>query len=309
MRTLLSRLLKRVVRRLASTSFGKHFAFDLRMRAGRHPVRIPVVMGVGALNVEPSEPWMIPALDHLCSKKAGAVIDVGVNLGQTLVCYLSTGHAARYIGFEPNPDCVHHARLIATRNAAQQVTIVPLGLADRYDSMMLFANGAVDPAASLVADFRDASEYSRASVVAVGPGDAILDALSVDDVSVLKIDVEGAELEVLRGLRQTIERTRPFILCEILPTYDTRCVNGARRRARTDDVLLLLGEWDYVVYRQLHDGSLMRCDGIEAHGDLALCDYLFVPREQTKELFRPLTDAASEELPLRVRSWKPVAER
>lgn len=303
------RLFTRALARFASTALGKHLSFDLWMRAGRHPVRVPVVMGIGARNVEPSEPWMIPALDRLCSHKSGAVIDVGVNLGQTLIAYLSTGHSARYIGFEPNPHCVHYARQVAECNEAKQVTIVPYGLADHYGTMTLFANGVVDSAASLVPGFRDPAEYTCASVVAIAPGDALVESLGVDDISVVKIDVEGAELDVLRGLRGTIQRTRPFILCEVLPIYDDECANGSRRRARTDDLLALLHGWDYVIYRQLHDGSLVRCDGIRTHGDLALSDYLFSPRERAAWLFSGTPLEREEDLPRWVQSWNVTAGR
>lgn len=49
-----------------------------------------------------------------------------------------------------------------------------------------------------------------------------LDALRLDGVSFMKIDVEGHECEVLEGARQTIERSRPNILVEIQPENDER---------------------------------------------------------------------------------------
>jgi len=36
-----------------------------------------------------------------------------------------------------------------------------------------------------------------------------------DSLHLIKIDVQGHELEVLKGARQTIERHHPIILCEI----------------------------------------------------------------------------------------------
>ena len=49
----------------------------------------------------------------------------------------------------------------------------------------------------------------------VGPIRTIaIDDLGYDDVSFIKIDVEGAELEVVKGLAKTIERCRPIIMME-----------------------------------------------------------------------------------------------
>jgi FkbM family methyltransferase len=37
--------------------------------------------------------------------------------------------------------------------------------------------------------------------------------------SILKVDVEGAELEVIEGLKSWINETRPIIIIEVLPVY------------------------------------------------------------------------------------------
>jgi Methyltransferase FkbM domain len=55
--------------------------------------------------------------------------------------------------------------------------------------------------------------------------------------SLLKIDVEGAELEVLKGAQRVFETARPILLCEMIPEsaaavtkflsfYDYRIFNG-----------------------------------------------------------------------------------
>jgi hypothetical protein len=36
--------------------------------------------------------------------------------------------------------------------------------------------------------------------------------------SVVKIDVEGAEMEVLRGAKRLFETARPIVLCEVIPS-------------------------------------------------------------------------------------------
>jgi FkbM family methyltransferase len=44
-----------------------------------------------------------------------------------------------------------------------------------------------------------------------------VDALALDHCDAIFLDIEGYEVEALRGAEQTIERFRPVILCELLP--------------------------------------------------------------------------------------------
>ncbi|MDH8249875.1 FkbM family methyltransferase, partial [Klebsiella pneumoniae] len=46
--------------------------------------------------------------------------------------------------------------------------------------------------------------------------DDIRAALQIGKIGLLKIDVEGAELPVLRGMEASIVKDRPWILCEVL---------------------------------------------------------------------------------------------
>ena len=52
--------------------------------------------------------------------------------------------------------------------------------------------------------------------------DSILESLGIGDFEnlVMKVDVEGFGLRVLRGARRSIEKYRPFILFEVHRTFD-----------------------------------------------------------------------------------------
>jgi FkbM family methyltransferase len=49
-----------------------------------------------------------------------------------------------------------------------------------------------------------------------------LDDLDLDNISLIKIDVEGYELEVFEGGQETIQRNRPVILIEIWKKYNEK---------------------------------------------------------------------------------------
>ena len=64
---------------------------------------IPVLGGQGLYNLDLSEPWMTEVLKNLRPFFKGHFIDVGVNLGQTLLKAHAVFGRHDYIGFEPNP--------------------------------------------------------------------------------------------------------------------------------------------------------------------------------------------------------------
>jgi FkbM family methyltransferase len=281
-----NRLVERLIWSLRDTRLARRISLSLSVRYRGRSIRVPVIDGLGLGNSRLTEPWMLPLLERLLALDARAVLDVGVNLGQTLMKFLLLSDGRRYIGCEPNPLCVFYVERMAALNDARSVAIIPCGLSDQHGVLQLFSGGPVDSAASLVAGFRDASEYTSSRIAIVAPGDEVLQAAGAPPIGILKIDVEGAELDVLRGLHQTLARDRPLVVCEILPTYSDTTENGRMRRKRADAVTEIMTSLGYRMYRINHAGGLQPLDRVETHGDVELSDYLFAPRERSGDVER-----------------------
>ena len=163
------------------------------------------------------ESWLDDIYTSALSSKKGCFVDVGVNVGQTLMKLLYIDPDRRYIGFEPqvySASCVH--RFIVENNLSN-LTILPIGLSDTSAVVELKGFNSLSAlGASIVANLRPDNFYTSSRNIYVTSGDNVLSDLNIADISVIKIDVEGAELEVVKGFQKILDLHKPFIVFEVL---------------------------------------------------------------------------------------------
>jgi FkbM family methyltransferase len=227
-------------------------------------------------------------LDAALEGRTGTFVDVGAHLGEFLFKVKSRHPRVAYLGFEPNPaSCAAVARAIE-RRGLPDARVVAVALSDRTGIATLRrGSDPTDAEASIVEGFREPSRYAAALAVPVAPGDRLLEDLGVGRVALLKVDAEGAELEVLRGLRGTIARDRPAVLCELLPTYEGDSPLSELRIRRQAALAALLDELGYAVARVLRDGRAVAQDGLVPHSDVARRDFVLAPREALRAILAP----------------------
>lgn len=167
------------------------------------------------------EPHLGAVIAALLRQRGGAFIDIGVNVGQTLCKLLATGEKRRYIGFEPQIACCFYVDQFIRHNGIADAHVIPVALGEAPGVLELFAdNDDVDESASFDATgFRATMSATRKVLVPVLRGDTALADLRLDKIAVLKIDVEGAELDVLRGLPDTLRLWQPPVMFEVLPNF------------------------------------------------------------------------------------------
>lgn len=259
-------------------------------------IRIPVTGGLGLEHRKMPDPHLLPAFRASLALRGGAFVDVGAHLGQTLVKLLALGDDRRYVGFEPQPRAASYLERLLAANREGGDAVVAAALGELNGATELLLAKDVDEAASIVAGFRPRERYGQRWIVPLLRGDDALAEIGVGPVGVLKVDAEGAELEILRGFAGTIGSERPVILCEILPIYDEGTEVGRLRRARADALVELLGGHGYRLLRIDPSGSVAPLDRVETHGDVALRDYACVPAED-RERFEGLARGGAERVP------------
>jgi FkbM family methyltransferase len=270
----------------------KHLNFAPQLKLNDSKIRIPIINGIGKNNyLVFSEPWMYDILGRLLVNPSQTFVDVGVNLGQTLLKVKAINRDINYIGFEPNPFCVNYVYQLIKQNHFPNTELWPVGLSTTTQllKLNLFSDSNEDSSASIIEGYRSKSVVKKSFNVPVFSFSDLNIDLSLR-FDVIKIDVEGAEFEVLKGLFERINRDRPVILMEVLPAYSTE---NTIRINRQENISLILGDLKYTIFRvkKVNDQFL----GVEhmsdfgIHSDVNLCDYILLPVEIEDEVLEKLT--------------------
>jgi FkbM family methyltransferase len=139
----------------------------------------------------------------------GVFVDIGLNVGNHSLYVGAYLHPRQIIVFEPNPPAVAILKLNLAMNGLQplvDLTYLGTGLADvpsRAEARI--------PDGNLGGTWLAPPSGDDGALVLMR-GD---DALARRRVDFLKIDVEGMEMQVLAGLRETIAAWRPPVFIEI----------------------------------------------------------------------------------------------
>lgn len=162
-----------------------------------------------------------------------AVLDVGANVGLTAMLCARYG-AGPIHAFEPSPTAFRHLTETIARNGAKTVTAHPLAVGAAAGRHPFHENPQAS-AASHVVTSGMLGEVATTEVE-VTTLDAFVAQAGLERVDLLKIDVQGHELEVLSGARETIDRHRPAAFVEV-NAYTLIAFHDASPRALVEALL------------------------------------------------------------------------
>jgi FkbM family methyltransferase len=148
-------------------------------------------------------------LPSFVPKASDTVVDVGANVGIFAVRQARRG--ARVFAFEPNPDCYRRlAKSVIENGLTDTIDIFNYAIGLTTGEGVMHVPNNQTALGSVVPRATAASGQSR--TVRITSLDLILSALGVDHVDLLKIDTEGAEVDVLRGAARTLQATERVIV-------------------------------------------------------------------------------------------------
>jgi FkbM family methyltransferase len=287
-------LKKYIIGKLKRFKLLRHLNLEVQSEyAGRNYI-IPIMNDIGVKHLyTKTEPWMKESIIKLLKLKNGIFVDVGVNIGQTLMKVRSAS-TVPYVGIEINPECVVYVKKLIELNKLKDCIVCPVGLSNKNGLTTLYSNFTASPYATTIEGFRDHRNWdmSQIHIVPVMRGDDLFPDLfrkEEKDIAVIKIDVEGAELEAIEGIEGTMKKYRPFIITEILPAYSPNEPHRDFKKERQDRLVSLIKNRGYSFFK------IVRKEGVNSYEFVSQPDverktigggfnnYVLVPTEGEKE--------------------------
>lgn len=211
--------------------------------------------------------FMREALQAIAGDR-GTFVDIGANVGQHSLGL--SGVAAQVIAFEPwqtvRERLEHHIKL----NQLGNIQVVDVGLSDHNGSEVFFAPSGVNAGIGSFDPDSQSKGNQAAGELKLVRGDDYFSEQPPEHIHLIKMDVEGFEKPALEGLKNTLLRYRPLLVCELsygkrlsfqsieelkacLPdNYELLCFNKRRadgsKRQRANARARLTGDYDLVAY-------------------------------------------------------------
>jgi FkbM family methyltransferase len=234
----------------------------------RAPAKLWIPRQLAAHGLAAYEPETIATyLAALDAMPLGVVFDIGANVG---IFSVIAAALTRWeiIAFEPVPDLARVAQSVLAQNGLHGlVERMALGAADGVAT--LYLSDVSDTSNSLLAGFRSSGKSLKVRVETLDTYCARTGRYP----SVLKIDTEATEPDVLRGATHLLQQRRPWLICEVL--------HGRTERALTEQLVPLGYHW----YQITGESPLRARDVIEGDPGYRLTNWLFAPEEPSTDFW------------------------
>ncbi len=138
--------------------------------------------------------------------RGGTYVDVGANIGNHAL-YLASNFD-RVICFEPNPPIVARLRENIALSGRSNIVVHEVGLGDEVGELPFHHNNCGNAGGGTFLD----ADCPVSDTLLIRVGDEMLE--KCGPIALIKVDVEGFEPFVFRGLRRTIAKHRPMVIFE-----------------------------------------------------------------------------------------------
>lgn len=143
-------------------------------------------------------------------KPGATIIDIGSNKGYfTFIAAKLLKNNGKVFSFEPDPTNCHWIRKSISENKYSNIILIPVGIYNT-NSKTTFYKGDKSGHHSLKKDRGLGNITINTKTI-----DSLLEEENIQRVDIIKIDVEGSEVEVLEGGKNTLNNHAPIIILDI----------------------------------------------------------------------------------------------
>lgn len=176
------------------------------------------------------------------------VLDVGANMGYyALIASEKVGPSGAVHAFEPAPEQFEHLSLNVRINGRENVFLNNCAVAEASGTRQLFLADGWNQGTHSLGPRASSTRVQSVPCVTI---DEYVRQKGVERVDVVKVDVEGAELFVFLGARETIATMRPPLIVFEACEEHTRALDTTTR-----EVKQLLSDLGYTLYRLEPSGT------------------------------------------------------
>ena len=146
-------------------------------------------------------------------KKDNLVLDIGTNFGTTILQFARIiGKDGLAYGFEPDPTnfsiCQNNIKL----NKFSNIRVENLGVGSKDDTLLLVVDSEYNRGMNKISLENNGKESFFVKIICI---DDWVESKNITQVDLIKIDVEGFEMEVLKGAEKTLKTFKPLLFIEL----------------------------------------------------------------------------------------------
>ena len=158
-------------------------------------------------------------ISQILDKSSGIMLDIGANIGANTIPLAVEHNDIKFYCYEPHPEVFHRLEGNVKLNKLGNVSVINCAISDSKEENLTFyaqKNSSNMGLSSLKLN-SDIDEYDEITSPINGVDKMFKDSLEV--ISVIKIDTQGAEPMVLKSASHMIRRDRPVIFFEFEDEY------------------------------------------------------------------------------------------
>lgn len=178
-------------------------------------------------------------------QKGNIILDVGGNIGQTaMMMALGAGESGHVYSFEPFPHTcsLFQNNLLLNPFLQKRVSIIKTAFGAEPGTLKMYADCETNSGANRI--LPENMNADKTETVPVTTIDLFVQEKALPQLDFIKIDVEGFEMEVLKGAGNTLKKFKPRLFIEV---DDNNLKNQGSGATQLSEFILSFG---YTIYRE-----------------------------------------------------------